>query len=132
MKGRKLVEVTVTFAGKTILQPADQRLLHSRHIVFHLSQRIDRQIPARIMGDGNGVIERIAAVEQGLMTVFPPQDKKLIEPCHMPDFPDRRVKNRQFGSHKLFRRQPFQQFQRALTGTLKCERSAVRLLLVRS
>ena len=119
VKRRELVEITVALAGKAVIKPADQRIQYRRHVVFHLFQRIDRQVPPGIVGDGNRIVERIAAVEQRLMAVFLSQDEIFVKPGHMTDFPDRRVQNRQLGPDKLFIRKAFQQFQRPLAGTVQ-------------
>ena len=67
---RELIEITVALVRKPAAKSPGQRVENFRHIAFHFIQRINRQIPARVMGDGDRIIERITAIKQRRMAVF--------------------------------------------------------------
>ena len=64
VQGSELVEVAVARACQTIGKPFDQRVQHVGHIVLHFVQGIDRQVPALVMGNGDGIVEIVAARQQ--------------------------------------------------------------------
>ena len=54
------------------------------------------------MVDGDGIVERMAVVQQRRFAVHALQDEVLVEPCDMPDLPTHRVDDAQSRPHELF------------------------------
>jgi hypothetical protein len=87
-------EVAQALVVGRALQPLQHALEHGAKIVLRRAQRGQRQVPADVVGDGRGVVERVGALEDGLVerAVRPrPQAPALLEPAHMADLPQRRV-----------------------------------------
>ena len=83
----ELVEVAVHRARGAGAEPLQQAVVHPLHVREGLRARGQGQIPARIVMDRDGVVERMAAREQRRLAVCALQDEVLVEPRDVPDLP---------------------------------------------
>ena len=111
MEGRELIQIAVLHARHAVFQPFQQGVLHGGHVGKRIGDAKQRQIPARIVGDGDRIVYRVAIGQQSVAAVNAPQDEIFVEPRNMADFPLQRIDRGQLGPDKLFGIQTRDQFQ---------------------
>mgnify|MGYP000099040188 CR=1 FL=1 len=75
-----------------------------------------RQVPAVIVGDGDGIVEAVHRREHGLQAEVLAQYPVFVEVGGVPDLPAQGIHNRQSGPHQLRRIQPVDERKRAPAG----------------
>ena len=97
----ELVEVAVHRTREPGSEPLEQAVVDPLHVREGLRARRQRQVPALVVMDRDGVVERVAVREQGRLAVHALQDEVLVEPCDVPDLPAHRVDDAQPRPHEL-------------------------------
>ena len=98
----ELVEIAVHRARGAGAEPLQQSVVHPLHVCEGIRARGQGQVPARIVMDRDGIVERMAVREQRRLAVCALQDEVLMEPRDVPDLPAQRIDGAQPPSHELY------------------------------
>ena len=116
VEGGELVDVAVVLVGHVVGKAREARLQHVVHVGKRDVQFHERQVPARVVVDGYGIVNAVAGWMDGIVAVEAAQDEPLREPSNMADFPPEGVDDGEPRPDELVLIQPRDQLERPDAG----------------